>query len=37
MQAEEVSDSGQKLLKVPRTTAKVFINFIVFTDSARSK
>ena len=37
MQAEEVNDSGQKLLKVPRTIAQVFINFIVFTDSARSK
>ena len=37
MQAEEVIDSGRKLPKVARTIAKVFINFIVFKDSAHSK
>ena len=37
MQAEEAIDSGRKLPKVARTIARVFISFIVFTDSARSK
>ena len=37
MQAEEVIDGGRKLPKVPRRIARVFINFIVFSDSARSK
>ena len=37
MQAEEVIDSGRKLPKVHGSMARVVINFIVFTDSARSK
>ena len=37
MQAEDVIDGGRKLPKEAWTIAKVFINFIVFTDSARSK
>ena len=32
--AEEVNDSGRKLPKVARRIARVFINLIVFTDSA---